>query len=343
ASLGQKFGLYHRDIVTAKVGERAFPAQIFLEPLDTAALELLDARMNSDRLLVLTFNRALDLFDTLASGFPVWVRSPADSIAVRTVFSNPNQKEKIFLSADFPVVEKEAVVRFSALAARYLKGKGDTALFLIGAKPDKTPPKLVFSDPTNRRERMGLADTLKLYFSEPVGPNFEANASGLFDSLGAPVPMAWFQPQANGFFFAPQNPLRPGEWYRFRFPAGTVKDQAGNGSTDSAALSFRTYFPDSLGTVGGRFLGNTSRRIVRAFRELRSNWSKTETAADSAFSLPMLSGKYFLSGFLDENGNGKRESGSLSPFAVPEPAFFYPDTVFVRARFETEGIDITIP
>ncbi|MCI0596100.1 MAG: Ig-like domain-containing protein, partial [candidate division Zixibacteria bacterium] len=304
--------------------------------------ELLDARMNSDRLLVLTFNRALDLFDTLASGFPVWVRAPAESITVRSVFLNPNQKEKIFLVANFPVVEKEAVVRFSVLAARYMKGKGDTALFLIGAKPDKTPPKLIFSEPPDRRERMGFSDTLKFYFSEPVGPNFEANASGLFDSLGAPVPMAWSQPQANAFSFTPKNPLRSGEWYRFRFPAGTVKDQAGNLSADSVVLSFRTYFPDSLGTVSGRLLGNSSRRVVLEFRELRSGWSKTETVVDSAFSIPMLSGKYFLFGFADENGNRKREGGSLSPFALPEPAFFYPDTVFVRARFETEGIDITI-
>ncbi len=343
ASLGQKFGLHHRDIATAKVGERALPAQIFLEPLDATALELLDARFNSDRLLVLTFNRALDLFDTLAFGFPVWVRSPAESITVRSVFSNPNQKEKIFLVANFPIVEKEAVVRFSVLAARYLKGKGDTALFLIGVKPDKTPPKLVFSDPPNRRERMGFSDTIKFYFSEPVGPNFEANASDLFDSLGAPVPMAWSQPQANAFSFAPQNPLQSGEWYRFRFPAGTVGDQAANVSTDSVVLTFRTYFPDSLGTVSGRLLGNALGRVVLEFREVRSGWSRTETVADSVFSLPMLSGKYFLFGFVDENGDRKRETGSLSPFRFPEPAFFYPDTVFVRARFETEGIEIQVP
>ncbi|MCI0405734.1 MAG: Ig-like domain-containing protein, partial [candidate division Zixibacteria bacterium] len=54
ATLSQKFGLHHRDIATAKIGEKTQPAQIFLEPLDTIPLELLDARMNSDRLLVLT-------------------------------------------------------------------------------------------------------------------------------------------------------------------------------------------------------------------------------------------------------------------------------------------------
>ncbi|HXF49483.1 MAG TPA: Ig-like domain-containing protein [Verrucomicrobiae bacterium] len=343
ASLGQKTGLYHRDVRTSKVGEGAFPVQISLAPLDTSALELLDARFNADRLLALTFNRPLDFSDTPAAGFSVITRSPVERIPLRPVFLNPNQKERLFVAGDFPSAEREAVVRFPALAARYGRGGADSAVFLIGAKQDGVPPKLVFSEPPNRRERIGFSDTLKFYFSEPVRHNFEVNAPGLFDSSGTPVPMAWSQPQANAYSFAPQRELRPGEWYRFSFPAGAVKDGAGNLSTDSASLFFRTYFPDSLGTVSGGIIGKAAGRIYLEFREVRSGWSRTEAVEDSSFSIPMLSGKYFLSGFVDENGDRKRESGSLAPFRFPEPAFFYQDTVFVRARFETEGIEINIP
>ncbi len=311
--------------------------------MDTTALELLDARFNSDRLLVLTFNRPLDFFDTLATGFQISLHSPVENIAVRSVFLNPNQKEKLYLAADFPANERGATVRFSVLTARYGKDKGDTTLFLIGVKTDETPPKLVFSEPLNRRERAGFSDTLKLYFSEPVFPNFGGNDPGLLDSLGAPIQTVWSQPQANAFFFSSQSPLRQGEWYRLRLPAGAVKDPAGNVSADSASLSFRTYFVDSLGTVTGRLAGKPSGKIYLEFRELVSGWIKTEIVADTFFSLPLLSGKYFLSGFVDGNSNRKREPGSLTPFAFPEPAFFYPDTVFVRARFETEGIEVRVP
>lgn len=342
-SSGQKFGLHHRDVVTAKIGLKTLPAQIFLEPLDTIPLELLDARLNSDRLLVLTFNRTLDFSDTLSAGFPIWTVSPVETVAVRSVFLNPNQKEKLQLAADFPAAEKEASLRFSAWAVRYGRKGADSTFFLIGAKPDETAPKPVFSEPSNRRERFGFSDTLKFYFSEPVFPNFERNAPGLFDSLWAFVPMAWSQPQANAFFFAPQNPLRQGEWYRFQFSAGAVKDYVGNLSTDSASLMFRTYFVDSLGIVTGRLVGIPPGKIFLEFRELGSGWIKTEILRDTVFSIPLLSGKYFLSGFADENNNGKREAGGLYPFSFPEPAFFYPDTVFVRARFETEGVEIQIP
>jgi len=342
ASFGQKFGLHHQDVLATKAGEETLPAQIFMESLDTAALQLLDARFTSDRLLVLTFNRPLDFSDTLAAGFSIFTVSPAEGIKVRLVFLNPNQKERFFLAGDFPATEREAVVRFPALAARYGKGNRDSAAFLIGAKPDNTPPKPVFSEPSNRRERTGFSDTLKLYCSEPVLTNFEENTPGLFDSLGSSVQLVWSQPQANAFFFAPQVPLRQGEWYRFRFPAGAVKDRAGNLSTDSAALSFRTYFFDSLGTVTGWFTKKPSGPVVLEFWELRSGWSKKEKPSDSSFSLPLLAGKYFLFGFVDKNGNGKRDAGSLTPLVFPEPSFFYPDTVSVRPRFETEDIEITV-
>ncbi len=343
ASLGQKFGLHHKDVVTAKIGEKALPAQIFLEPVDTIPPEFLDARLNSDRLLVLTFNRTLDFSDTLSAGFPIWTLSPVETVAVRSVLLNPNQKEKLYLAADFPAAEKEAVVRFSVLAARHGGKSPDSALFLVGGKPDKNAPKLVFSEPPNRRERAGFSDTLKLYFSEPVSPNFEGNTPGLFDSLGAPVQLVWSQPQANALFFSAQSPLRQGEWYRLQLPAGAVKDPAGNVFADSASLMFRTYFLDSLGTVTGRLAGKPSNKIYLEFRELGSGWIKTESVADTSFSIPLLYGKYFLSGFVDENGNRKREPGSLTPFRFPEQAFFYPDTVFVRSRFETEGIEVRIP
>ncbi|MCI0329991.1 MAG: Ig-like domain-containing protein [candidate division Zixibacteria bacterium] len=343
ASSGQKFGLHDRDVVTARVGEKTLPAQIFLEPLDTARLELQDARMNADRLLVLTFNRPLDFPDTLPANFKIFTGAPGEEIPVRSVFWNPNQKDKLHLVAGLPMEEKEAVVYFSDFVAKSESRSGeDSAVFLIGAKSDEIPPKPVYSEPPNRRERMGFSDTLKIYFSEPVLSKFEAGAPGLLDSLGAAVPAVWSRPQANAFFFAPQVPLHPGEWYRFRLPAGVVADKAGNPSTDSLTLGFRTYFLDSLGTVTGLLVGNPAGTVVLEFREIRSGWVKTETLLDSAFSIPLLAGKYFLSGFVDENHDRKREPGSLAPFAFPEPAFFYPDTVFVRARFETEGVDITI-
>lgn len=335
AEAQSKFALYHRDVTALKMGGKQPPFQLFLDVLDTASLKLVDARMNRDRLLVLTFNKTPDFPDTALSHF----RISGAEVKLQSAFANPGEKEKLYLTGEFPLVEKEAVLFFSPSSTQ---GISDSSRFLITASPDKTPPRLVFSDPSNRSERRGVFDTLKLFFSEPVTLNSNESGSGLFDSLDATVPTIWSSPQTNALYFALSKPLRTGEWHRFRLPAGTVADRAGNLFHDSLLVFFRTYFPDSLGSVSGRVWGAKRGETVLEFRELSSGWSKKITVQDSIFSVPLLSGKYFLSGFSDLNRNEKREPGSLSPFRFSESAFFYPDTVFVRARFETEGVEIEV-
>ena len=46
-----------------------------------------------------------------------------------------------------------------------------------------------------------------------------------------------------------------------------------------------------------------------------------------------------LNGFLDENGNGKLDYGTLTPFNNSETSAFHPDTIRVRTRFESAGVE----
>lgn len=337
ASAGEKFALYHREITASKVGAKEIPFQLFLEPSDTAGLSLLSAQFSRDRLLVLTFNRPLNSSDTLLTNFRV---AAPESVGLQSAFINPNEKDKLYLTAIFPLKELESKIYYPTASGKATRL--DSSDFLISFSPDKTPPRLVWSEPKNRQGRLGLSDTLKFYFSEPVTLASETAVPTLYDSLNAAVSVVWSQPQADAFLFVPQKNLSPAEWYRFRFPAGSTVDRTGNSWPDSLWTLFQTYSPDSLGTVNGRVENRGEDKIVLEFRELFSGWSKKAAVTDSAFSVQLLAGKYFLFGFVDKNGDQKREAGTLSPFAFPEPAFFYPDTIFVRSRFETEGVDITI-
>lgn len=335
AEAQSKFALYHRDVTALKMGEKQPSFQLFLDVLDTASLKLADARMNRDRLLVLTFNKAPGFLDTALNRF----RISGAEVKLQSVFANPAEKEKLYLAGEFPLVEKEAALFFSPSGG----GASDSIRFLVSASPDKSVPRLIFSDPANRSGRRGVADTLKLFFSEPVNLNPNANGLGLLDSLGIAIATVWSQPQTNALQFVPSQLLRAGEWHRFRLPSGALADRAGNPTADSLLLFFRTYFPDSLGSVSGRISGAKKGETVLEFRELSSGWSRKEKVRDSVYSTGLLSGRYFLFGYGDLNQNGRREPGSLAPFRLSEPAFFYPETVFVRARFETEGVDIEIP
>jgi len=60
------------------------------------------------------------------------------------------------------------------------------------------------------------------------------------------------------------------------------------------------------------------------------------------FKFSVKPGKYVMSGYLDRDGNGKYDFGTLKPFKYSENYFNYPDTIRVRARFESAGIELHI-
>ena len=47
-------------------------------------------------------------------------------------------------------------------------------------------------------------------------------------------------------------------------------------------------------------------------------------------------GRYHLLAYIDENGDGRYNSGGLGPMAAAETFFIYPDRIRVRARWETD-------
>ncbi len=46
--------------------------------------------------------------------------------------------------------------------------------------------------------------------------------------------------------------------------------------------------------------------------------------------------KYFLSAYVDQDGNGRYTSGGLGPVSGSEPFWFYPSEIRIRARWETD-------
>jgi hypothetical protein len=58
------------------------------------------------------------------------------------------------------------------------------------------------------------------------------------------------------------------------------------------------------------------------------------------FKIDVPAGKYLVSGFLDTDGDGRRGLGSAVPYRFSETVLVYTDTIAVRARFETAGVQL---
>jgi hypothetical protein len=117
--------------------------------------------------------------------------------------------------------------------------------------------------------------------------------------------------------------------------------------TDSVLfLTFITLNPDTLGSVSGKVeaLGKSiSGDIVLTLSLMdkgEKRYQKTLPQPGSFLFENILPGKYMVDAYVDLNKDGNLTIGNPKPFVPSEPFTFFPDTVTVRSRWETEGVEL---
>ena len=93
------------------------------------------------------------------------------------------------------------------------------------------------------------------------------------------------------------------------------------------------------GTISAKF-SDSLQGIIQA-RSIRgqSNY-QTISAADKTYQLNYLpEGFFLLTGILDLNQNAEWDKGQTSPWIFSEPFLFRPDTIKVRKRWTSQGIN----
>jgi hypothetical protein len=143
----------------------------------------------------------------------------------------------------------------------------------------------------------------------------------------------------------PQVPMRHGTSYTLRLAGTIIRDAAGNTLSDSTVVvSFQTLGKDTLGQLSGsiarRLPSEQDFPLVLTATPVRGGAVKNIVIPirQDQFMLDLLPGYYTLSAFLDRNGNGVYDFGSVMPYTLAEPFCSSPDTVRVRSRFESAGV-----
>jgi hypothetical protein len=137
--------------------------------------------------------------------------------------------------------------------------------------------------------------------------------------------------------------LKWGNGYSMIVDPGMITDLSGNAIGDSViSFSFRTYDEDSLGSMSGTVMVDSalSGRPYLFVKDITGREFINAPVPDGAFDYRLPPGKYLLSGFLDGNDNGIFDYGSLDPFKFSETFIHHSDTVRVRARFESAGVEV---
>lgn len=215
--------------------------------------------------------------------------------------------------------------------------------FQFKRQDDDNPPAIAAFRPDDKPEFVQQID-MRMTFSEPLDKTKLTDQTFvLWRGDSTPVSLTWAWEDPFHLAFTPGE-LTAGQKYRLDVTEFELVDLAGNIAGDSlTAYPFATLNGDSLGSVSGKTLisipDRVGRPVMLTFESVKGKRLFEVTADNSQFSLTLPPGKYLLSGFVDQDGNEEKFNGSLFPYRLAETEAFYPDTVAVRARFETAGIE----
>ncbi len=216
--------------------------------------------------------------------------------------------------------------------------------FKFALNDDQKPPVIEKMSHENR-QIFPRDSVIQFLFSEPMSRTNPVEQGIRFtDSTGNGVN---YTPEWKDYFrldLVAHN-LEWGEAYRIDLDQRVFEDMAGNSLGDTLkTYTFSTYSLDSLGEISGTVTIDTSEiEFGVPYLEVIDMAGKQvifRPIPTTQFNFSVAPGKYFLRGFLDRNGNGEFDPGQFRPFEFSESSASYPDTIRVRYRFETSGIEL---
>jgi len=320
----------------------------YMQKDDTAAIEILSTTITPDGLLKVRFSTEVPS-DSLRENHnrislvPV---TPDSSLHPVTIKQRPHTLSStyLFYFDNIP----DGIYRF--VVETDLFGHRNDSIetiqseeFSITALTDDTPPTIdsvSFKDITI----FPTDNVLELYFSEPIRKQLSEDAFIIMDNDSNLYNINFRWPDRFGLYIYIEE-LKWNAQYTMTISESRIFDLAGNALGDSVlTYSFSTYDQDSLGSVSGTItlkpsVDTTAFPFIK-FTSIDRKFIYEERVLTGQYNFALPPGKYLLSGFLDQNNNGFHDIGNLFPFRYAETATFYPDTIRVRSRFETAGIEL---
>ena len=148
--------------------------------------------------------------------------------------------------------------------------------------------------------------------------------------------------------FIPDNEFLPDSFYIASLSLNSIRDLWGATLGDSMLQHhFKIISLRQLGEISGDVsIKQQQAPVFINFKELKKkkNIYTLRIPEPGKFFKPYLpGGKYLLDSFLDIDENGTYSYGEINPFIYAEPFIFINDTIDVRNRWETSGVNVKIP
>ena len=137
------------------------------------------------------------------------------------------------------------------------------------------------------------------------------------------------------WIFTTDSLLEGGKTYQWQIDTQHLHATLNGPELDSLMSgSLKTVNQDSLGSLKVMHMGVDVLECRLTGKGIDRQFQLKPGEVITMEGLPARS--YALVAFVDENGDGRYQSGGLGPASKSEPYWFYPDEIKVRARWETD-------
>lgn len=339
-------GVAEEDVTTGSDSSMA-PLRYLLHVQDTTAPYIQSVRAVTARSIELRVSEP-PLANTLAvSSIAVLDSATAAPIPIVDVLPVPGKNRSFTVHVSGDLEEKTYALAIDSLMdnAGNLAHPGSDVISFTGiAEPDTARPDILEVYPAPNSKDV-LPDSLfTITFSRPMAITAGVR---LEDSSVVEIPLEAFWKTPHTLVLTHPE-LAYGMQYSLCIGLATFTDSLNQRTVADSTLcySFATVDAEVNGSITGavELKRPTSSPIRVTARATVGVWTKTTTADGTTFSFPKVpEGKYILESYIDADTSGTYTFGTAYPFTPAERFGRNQDTIRVRARWESEGADITIP
>jgi len=323
-----------------------------LDKKDKSPPTLLNCQSVHSNLVALQFDEELEKQSVLdLANFRISSVSTQMPLRVISAFFRDTDTRRIFLLIEQMRPEEKYELKVMDVRDKVgnsLDTTSNLCLFDGTEIPDTLGPKIAGISPKHGETNVPFDAKIKLAFDEPPDKSGVEAVFSLVNSTQVRTMGKGEWETPNTFVFSPDSLLSGKMPYMIKLSGEQILDLFGNISLIDSIFgsSFVTLNPDTLGSVAGKIEikeEDDSATVVLTLWSLEQDkllYQITTHRSGLFLFERVLPGKYFLSGYLDLNEDENLTLGEPEPFSPLEPFLIYPDTIYVRSRWETEGIGL---
>jgi uncharacterized protein (DUF2141 family) len=324
-----------------------------LDKIDLSPPQLLNCRALNRNLVRLEFSEKMDDKSALdTSSYELSLASDHTSLPVISSFYPDDDTKTIFLlTAEMSsnVTLDLKVPGLKDQAGNMMDTVYNSCKFEGSVSPDTAGLHVLSVSPSNQARQVPLDAKIRLSFSQPPITGTVENNFSLVDSNHSQVPGKFEWKTPNTIVFSPDSLLSGKMSYTINLTGKGIRNLLGTTYLQDSLVSssFVIINPDTLGEVSGKVVlnrsGDVSADLILTLWEPGGNGASYQihpSTPDHFLFERILPGKYFLSGYLDLNHDRTFNLGRIDPYSPLEPFSVYPDTVYIRSRWETEGVEL---